>query len=439
MMRGVSLFSLPAARPRPSARSLWTWLVPGLLAAVVAELLLQSPVAPLLDDVVRGAGGSPLWGRLHTDHRDLGYAVFALASASSVAGVAIARRWPAAAAILVFAPLLTTPLTHVVLWGWWLAAVFAGAITAFDSPRRSLGSLGAATAAVLAYALGGYLLVPLRDLAGSAGTDLGNEVPTLARVATSTVLLALTAAAVGGAAALGAGRRARDYDAVARDLMQHATEVESAAAERARLARDLHDVVAHHISLVVARADGAPFQYPAIDDDARTVLKAIGEDARGALGELRQVLAVLRRSADADDTAARAPQPTAADTSTLVAQAREAGQRVTFVDGAADVAATLPAGPGYALYRAAQEALTNARRHAPGQPVELALTRVGDVAGLTVTNPVPPPAGRPAVDASPGRGLIGMRERVEALGGALSVGASDGVFRVVATIPVAVA
>jgi signal transduction histidine kinase len=97
----------------------------------------------------------------------------------------------------------------------------------------------------------------------------------------------------------------------------------------------------------------------------------------------------------------------------------------------------MPAAPGYVLYRAVQEALTNARRHAPNQPVELALTRAGDVAGLTVINPVSASTATHRLpDLTGGRGLIGMRERVEALGGALSTGVSDGVFRVVATIPV---
>jgi signal transduction histidine kinase len=436
MMRGVSLFSLPAARPRPSARSLWTWLVPGLLALAVGELVLLTPLIPVVGTQVgysfSGLRGPAAW--VLGDRRGGFYALSAVASMVAVASVAVARRYPTLATILVAVPLLTIPTTDSFQRSWLVAALAVAVVIAYDAPRRALPAVAVTvTVSVVFATLEVYELVPSHPLATIAGFNWGDRLVTLG------VYLGVIVVAVGASALLGFARRARARSDQAAELMQRATEVESAAAERARLARDLHDVVAHHISLVVARADGAPFQYPAIDDDARTVLKAIGEDARGALGELRQVLAVLRRSADADDTAARAPQPTAADTSTLVAQAREAGQRVTFVDGAADVAATLPAGPGYALYRAAQEALTNARRHAPGQPVELALTRVGDVAGLTVTNPVPPPAGRPAVDASPGRGLIGMRERVEALGGALSVGASDGVFRVVATIPVAVA
>ena len=149
----------------------------------------------------------------------------------------------------------------------------------------------------------------------------------------------------------------------------------------------------------------------------------LADDARSALGELRQVLNVLQRTAGPG----RAPQPTACDVADLVDQARAAGQDVTLT-GRCD---GVPDAPGYVLYRAAQEALTNARRHAPGAPTTVELTHTAQVAGLRVTNPVD----RTDAVVVPGRGLTGMRERVEALGGALTAGVEDSAFALVVTLP----
>lgn len=401
--------------------------MPGALALTVGTLVLLTPLIPVVGTPIdwtfsgiRGPVASVLG-----DGRGGFYALSAFAGMLAIAGVAVSRRYPTLATILVTLPFLTIPTTDSYQRAWLVACLAVAVVIAYDAPRRAVPAVAVAVSVVFA-TLNVYELVPSHPSATIAGYDWGD------RFATLGTYVGVVVVAVGGSSILGFARRTRTRSDEATVLMQRATEVESTAAERARLARDLHDVVAHHISLVVARADGAPFQYPGIDDDARTVLKAIGEDARGALGELRQVLAVLRRSEGADP-AARAPQPTAADTLALVEQAREAGQQVALADGTAAVAASLPVSAGYALYRAAQEALTNARRHAPSQPVELAFTRADDMAGLTVTNPVSADSTQAA--GSSGRGLIGMRERVEALGGALSVGASDGVFRVVATIP----
>ena len=115
-------------------------------------------------------------------------------------------------------------------------------------------------------------------------------------------------------------RRRREVDVAATE--RHALEIESLAGERARLARDLHDVVAHHVSLVAVRAESAPFLHPGLNDDARAVLAAIAADAREALTELRQVLVVLQRTSDESE---RAPQPTACDVDDLVAERGRGG------------------------------------------------------------------------------------------------------------------
>lgn len=197
--------------------------------------------------------------------------------------------------------------------------------------------------------------------------------------------------------------------------------------ERARLARDLHDVVAHHVSLIAVRAETAPYTYPDLSPDARLVLGEIAADSRKALDELRGVLGVLGRSADQP---ARAPLPTAADIAALVNAATSAGDEVSAtLDGLETVLAT----PGHVAFRVAQEALTNARRHAPGVPVEVLAQ--GDGAGgvrVRVSNPSPLTAVPEA-----GAGLTGMAERVAAVGGELDTEIRGGEFVVEARLPAA--
>ena len=212
------------------------------------------------------------------------------------------------------------------------------------------------------------------------------------------------------------------------ELVRRRREVTRDAAtlgERSRLARDLHDVVAHHVSLIAVRAETAPYTFPDLSPDARMVLAEIAEESRTALAELRSVLGVLRRSEGEADLA---PQPTAAAISSLVLEAQSATDVVSAslkeLDG---VAAT----PGYVAYRVVQEALTNARRHAPGVPVDVIAH--GDGAGgirVLVSN-------RTAAQSLPeaGGGLTGMAERVAAVGGELDVGLRAGEFVVEARLP----
>ncbi len=223
--------------------------------------------------------------------------------------------------------------------------------------------------------------------------------------------------------------------------------------ERARLARDLHDVVAHHVSLIAVRAETAPYTHPGLGTDARSILSEIAVDARRALDELRGVLGILGRSSDEG----RAPQPAWGDIATLVERARSGGDPVEL---AGDAGADVPAAPGYVAYRVVQEALTNARRHAPGSRVQVVLQRLPQLAVVEVRSagvqgagphgaglpgavsaepgPTLPLAGtgaRAGSPAAPGHGLVGMRERVESLGGRLTAGQRDGGFVVEATLP----
>lgn len=212
------------------------------------------------------------------------------------------------------------------------------------------------------------------------------------------------------------------------DLVRRRREVVRTAAtldERSRLARDLHDVVAHHVSLIAVRAETAPYTYPDLSADARLVLAEVAAESRKALDELRGVLGVLRRS---DGETRRTPLPTAAGIGGLVLEAQSATDVVSAsLQGLEGVQAT----PGYAAYRVVQEALTNARRHAPGVPVDVIAH--GDGAGgirVLVSNKVVGPA-----TVEPGGGLTGMAERVAAVGGVLEIEVRGGELVVEARLP----
>jgi signal transduction histidine kinase len=196
--------------------------------------------------------------------------------------------------------------------------------------------------------------------------------------------------------------------------------------ERARIAREMHDVVAHQMSLIVVQAESAPYRLQELSESAKKELRSLAGSARQALEEMRDVLSVLR----SDEPIGRAPQPGLSDVPDLVANARAAGSKVSLTMGMSDLAAS--AGTGICVYRLVQEALSNAARHAPGQPVDIALTGSRDRVVVRIANQSEFPSGT-CPELVPGLGIIGMRERVTGLGGSLEVGRTeDGRFVVAA-------
>jgi signal transduction histidine kinase len=188
--------------------------------------------------------------------------------------------------------------------------------------------------------------------------------------------------------------------------------------ERARIAREMHDVVAHHMSMIAVQAETAPYRLPDLPDAARAELAGIATSARSALTDMRRLLGALR--ADTDEPM-KEPQPGLTELPALVHRAQEAGMAVTFRTADVD---DVPEPVGLAAYRIAQEALANAARHAAGSAVHLAVRGLPDRLELTVHNE--PGAGGTAPAAGHGHGLIGIQERVELLGGEMSAG-PDGV------------
>ena len=221
---------------------------------------------------------------------------------------------------------------------------------------------------------------------------------------------------------------------------------------RTRIARELHDVVAHHMSLIAVRAETAPYRLANLPDPVQAEFHALSGAAREALTDMRRLLGVLRE----DQAASLAPQPQLSDLPVLVESARLAGVPVELsVPAALD---GVPAAVGVCAYRIVQESLSNASQHAPGAAVLVSVAR--DASGITlrVENRSAGPAGAagaaaagipapgglagksPANGVRRGHGLAGMRERVALLGGSLAAGpAADGGFVVSAVLPLDVA
>ncbi|MEU2711747.1 histidine kinase [Streptomyces sp. NPDC007205] len=201
---------------------------------------------------------------------------------------------------------------------------------------------------------------------------------------------------------------------------------------REAIAREMHDVLAHRLTLLSVHAGALEFRPDAPPEEITRAAGVIRESAHEALQDLREIIGVLR-AGESEETAGER-RPTLAALDALVAECREAGMKVTLDHRVADPAA-VPASVGRTAYRIAQEALTNARKHAPGAEVTLSLTGTpGDCLTLAITNP--PPTTEPAPVPGSGQGLIGLTERASLTGGRLEHGTTaDGGFAVRAWLP----
>jgi signal transduction histidine kinase len=243
-------------------------------------------------------------------------------------------------------------------------------------------------------------------------------------------------------------RRAYDVEVEARlHLLEterdQATRI-AVAEERGRIARELHDVVAHAVSVMVVQADGASYAIRSNPELAQRALQTISETGRGALGELRALLDVLRN--DRAEGEPRVPQPDAHALADLAERMRAAGVPVELET---DELGDLPAGVSLGVYRIVQESLTNTLKHAGrGATAAVRVHRTGDLVEVLVSDdgagrvPQLTPAGRgdPGLAVPGGNGLIGMRERAHVYGGTLEVGpAPGGGWQVRAALPVRLA
>ncbi|MFE9910560.1 sensor histidine kinase [Streptomyces clavifer] len=209
------------------------------------------------------------------------------------------------------------------------------------------------------------------------------------------------------------------------------------AAERARIARELHDVVAHNVSVMVVQADGAAYVLDASPDQARQALETISSTGRQALAEMRRLLGVLR-TGDTRETGEYVPQPDVEQIEDLVDQVRQTGLAVDFkIEG---TPRPLPTGVELTAYRIVQEALTNTRKHGgPDAGASVRLVYFDDGLGLLVEDDGRGAAHELYEDGGAdgaGHGMIGMRERVGMVGGTLDAGPRPGGgFRISALLP----
>jgi signal transduction histidine kinase len=242
-------------------------------------------------------------------------------------------------------------------------------------------------------------------------------------------------------AALGWGLYARERQALIAHLRERAARAETEQSarvtqarrdERDRIAREMHDVLAHRLSMISLHA-GALQLHPDLHADVHDSAGVIRAGAHEALEELRAVIGVLRHNEAREP---EPPQPGLEAVGDLVADARRCGTQVRFEDHLGTAQEPLPpAVCGRVAYRVVQEALTNARKHAPGSPVHLVLDGApGNGLRIQVTNPASVLAAASPVPGS-GLGLIGLTERVELAGGRLTHDAATGRFRLEVHLP----
>lgn len=197
--------------------------------------------------------------------------------------------------------------------------------------------------------------------------------------------------------------------------------------ERTKIARDLHDVVAHHMSMVVVSAQTAQYRHEGVPPGLQAEFETIAATGRQALNEIRGLLGVLRSDGELPELA---PAPQMSDLPELFASTQRAGVPLTWrIDGSTALAGELI---GATAYRIVQECLANASRHAPGSPVNADVNITADGVGVEIRNRLTAPPSTPEV---PGLGIAGMRERATVVGGVVAVHDDDGEFVVWAYLP----
>src|SRR5919198_1336615 len=264
-------------------------------------------------------------------------------------------------------------------------------------------------------------------------------------VLTSAIILAAGGSAVGNAlpalvwwgAAIGIGRGLRERQALVELLRERSARLErelerdiadAALEERARIARELHDVIAHSVSLIVVQAGAERRLLDSDQQRTADTLETIESSGREALGELRRLLGVLR----AHGRERLAPQPGLDALPDLLEEGRRGGHQIRF-EGEGDPP-PLPPGVAPTAYRIVQESLTNARKHAPGAAVDITLRWRPAELEIEVADDGPGPPSNPN---GVGHGLIGMRERASLYGGSIRTEPADaGGFRVHARLPI---
>ena len=324
----------------------------------------------------------------------------------------------AALAITVASVLSLAAFGLVTTSGQTVGLVTAGGLAAQVIAVYRLGTTG--TGRYLALALAApFLLLALAGRGGIAGVLLASAVPLAA----------------------GAGIAVRSRDQASREDVARSELAESlvehmARGERARIARELLDVVAHHISVISVQAETARLTTPSLSPEGAQRFREIGDTARAGLTEMRRLLGVLRPDVTAEEVGERQPQPGLPQIASLIDESRAASGGGVRLIVSGPVTSFDP-GVELAAYRIMQEALTNARRHAPGAAVDVELRYERDMLRVRIRDNGPGPGdGVGAAAGAGGHGLLGMRERAATVGGSLRTGeAPGGGFLVEAELP----
>ncbi|WP_328506511.1 sensor histidine kinase [Streptomyces sp. NBC_00391] len=245
-------------------------------------------------------------------------------------------------------------------------------------------------------------------------------------------LLVISAMTLLAASALTIRRTAQREVTAQQTVTEHERSKRTLLEERTTIARELHDVVAHHMSVVAIQAEAAPYRVENPPPELEQAFATIRENAVAALTELRRVLGVVRAE---DYEAPDAPQPTLADLDGLLANVREAG--LTVDKAVTGAVRELPQGVELSAYRIVQEALSNTLRHAPGATARVEIGYVLGGLGLRIVNGPRPEATQVKTTHGAGHGLTGMRERVTMLNGEMTTGETeDGGYEVTVFLPV---
>ncbi len=304
------------------------------------------------------------------------------------------------------------------------ACVIAAYSAAVYSPYRNL--------ALLSLPVTALLMAELQ--ADAAEPAFGTAISAVPAGAVPILILAPIAVAAWGLRSMRARAEAEEARVAALEREQEEAVRRAAEDERARIARELHDVVTHNVSVMVIQAGAARKVLETSPDQAREALLSVEASGRAAMADLRHVMGLLTSEGEAPDLA---PQPAMTELEPLVARVRAAGLPVDLVvTGSPD--ATMPDGVLLAGYRVVQEALTNAVKHAPGSSATVRVDCGPDALTIEVTDTG---GGGPAtIEPGSGRGLIGLRERLAVYGGTLEAGPRiRGGFRLRAVIPLAAA
>ncbi|MER7761842.1 histidine kinase [Streptomyces sp. NPDC097619] len=412
--RGPRPYSWPAGALRSPARTAepllarapkaWQRLLPHLLAATAVLVLLPVTITVLSRDYGMSGGWAGPLGVAQTVPLLLAttrpLTAWSLVLAADTAG----------ALVLVHAD-------HVAGHGWpWPPMTIVGYLLALvclglRESARTLAAVALATGAV------GLLLHAVRP-DGVSDTAL--------------LLFVL------GGVVLGAAGAFRGYDDARRRIAEQEDISEAERArrtlleERARIARELHDVVAHHMSVITVQADSAPYRLPGMPAAVQEEFQAIAGSARQSLGEMRRLLTVLRGE---DRDGELAPQPGLARLQQLIEATVAAGQPVEL-SLATGAAAAVPPVVDLSAYRIVQEALANVVRHAPGAPTRVTVSTDAEELLVLIVNGPAREAPVALEHAGTGHGLVGMRERVRLTDGTLDIGPlPDGGYRVAARMP----